>query len=219
MELLTVAVWVIYPLFVVAIWSVERDCAEGASRVEGLSPLMSCLINSKTVFIGVGAGLAVLLFVLLVLYFLRFLEERSMLIRGRDIKMLDPNACRLTHFAPFALIFGTLFLFACGGAIISVIMFAKPINSHLDVEKQIGLAYPGLVFLAGCLLVVFYIGKKLTFAVAVHVNPKISFFFEGACSLTNAAGVNNLAGSGEKDDDDTVELNMYTPLHDSTLLY
>lgn len=91
------------------------------------------------------------------------------------------------------------------------------------------------MLLAGCLLVIFYVGKKLTFAVAIHLNPKISFFFEGACALTNTAGVNNLAGP--KTDEDTVEvnvvllcevvthvsllkLNMYTPLYDeNTLLY
>ncbi len=220
-ELVTVAVWVLYPLYIVAIWSVERECASaGGTSAQGLSPLMSCLVKSREVFIGIGAAFGVVLGLLLLLYFMRFIEERSVLIRGNDVKLLDPNSCRLTHFAPFAIILGILFFVACAGAIISVVMLAKPLNSHLDSEQQIGLAYPGLVLLAGCTLVIFYVGKKLTFAVAIYLNPKISFFFEGACSLTNTTGVNNLAGP-KTGDEDTVELSsMYVSLlNDETLLY
>jgi hypothetical protein len=76
---------------------------------------LSCLINARFVFIAIGASLAAVLFFLLVLYFLRFVEERAMLIRGNDIKLLNPHACRLTHFAPFAAVLGSLFALACAG--------------------------------------------------------------------------------------------------------
>jgi hypothetical protein len=189
-ELVTLAVWLLYPLFILTLWALEERCTSGSDNALGLAPLLQCVIAGRDVFAIVGGVLAGLLGLLLILYFFRFVEERALLIRGD--RLLNPHACRLSHVALFASIFGLLFVMACVGAIISVVMLAKPLNSSLDEEKRISLAYPGLVLLCGSIIVLFYIGKKLTFAIAIHLNPKISFFFEGASSLSGTASVNNL---------------------------
>ncbi len=192
-ELVTLAVWLIYPIYILVLWRIESHCSDLSGDNIGISPLLNCLIESRDYFLIVGIVMAILLSILLVLYFLRFIEERSLLIR-RNSEIVNPHKIRLSHIGFFLGIFGILFIVACIGAIVSVIMLAKPLNSSLDEEQRISLAFPGLILLCGCILVLMYLGKKMTFAFAIHLNPKISFFFEGACSLSGAASVNNLAG-------------------------
>jgi hypothetical protein len=103
------------------------------------------------------------------------------------------------------------FFFLC-----SQFLSLKPFFSQLNEESKIQLAYPGLVLLAGSILSLFYIGKKITFALATHLNNSVSFFLEGGCKLTSGEKVNNFK---PQDSDDVVELNLYSPLYDDPILY
>ena len=61
------------------------------------------------------------------------------------------------------------------------------------------------------------LGKKLTFALATHLNNSTSFFMEGASKLTSGEKVNNFSDANAEDD--VVELNLYSPLYDDPILY
>ena len=222
LELVTLAVWLLYPLFVAVVWAFEERCLTlSASHELALGPLFVCLVEARTAFLGVGLAIALSLAALLVLYFLRFLEERSLLLSS-SASVRGPPSCRLTHIGPFAVIYALLFLLACASSVISLAMLAKPFFASLPSSRQVPLAYPGLVLLSGSLAVLFYLAKKVTFAAAIHMDPRISFFFEGACSLSGIASVNNLAPAKGQEDatDEPEEVNMYSPLYDEeTILY
>lgn len=214
-ELCTIAVWVAYPVYVVLLWSAEKTCFESLSLEDSdVSPLLNCVMQGRYYLLAVGVIMILIVFVLLVLYFLRALEERSLLVN----KIHNPGACKMSNLYAFLVLLVPLFLMSAFGAVVSMFMLAKPFYSTLAEEKQIQLALPGVVFLAGSIFAMLYLGKKITFAVAIRVNPRLSFFFEGAMNLTTEQNVNNLKGNGE--DDDVVELNLYSPIFDDdTILY
>ena len=219
-ELLTVAIWLLYPLYVAVLWKNENKCFINltSSDIE-ISPLLNCVISARFLIPFTAAIMTLLIIILFILYFLRFVEERKLLLS----KIHNPATRKLSSIYAFGPLFILLFLVTCATTLISIIMLAKPFYSNLETEKQISLALPGLILLSGSVFALLYLGKKLTFSIAIHVNPRLSFFFEGAMALTSDQNVNTLksnSGEVDDDDDDIVELSLYSPiLDDDMILY
>lgn len=94
-------------------------------------------------------------------------------------------------------------------------MFVLPLMGSLPDAQHINLNWFGIVEFAGSVFVLLFLGKKMSYLVAIRYNPDTSFFLESACSLSGDVKVNNLEGSPTEQE----EGDGYIPLLGDTLLY
>lgn len=208
-ELVTLAIWILYPLYMIVFWLIEKECSVSGDITPDLavSPLLACAIQARIPLLATGIVVGALLAFLVILYFLRFIEERRRLLRK--------NVVRLTSIWLFGPVLGILFLLSCAGAVVSLLMMVLPLMSSLPNEQHINMHLVAVVMFAGCVFVLLYLGKKLSYAVAVHYTNEVSFFFESACSLSGGKKVNQL----ENPDDEEVP-DGYVPLvGENTILF
>lgn len=103
-ELVTLGVWILFPVYMGIFWVMEKECAISGELTSTLSvsPLMACAIQARVPIIVVGAVILGLLVLVVFLFTLRFIEERR--------KLLRKAPCSLTSFWLFVWIIGILFI-------------------------------------------------------------------------------------------------------------